>query len=118
MNLVQDAIQIIMSLALIVGGVIIVWSLLRMHRDPDMPNLMDLLTTTDKRGNTRLDARKCWEAGAFMASTWGFFFMMGAGKMTEWYFMAYMGTWVGARFLRDREQRLDPSKQQQKGTTP
>ena len=104
--MVEIIIQIVMSMILLIGGVTIGVSLLRMHRDPDAPNLMDLITSTDRTGRTRLDPRKCFEAGAFLSSTWAFVFLTASGKLTEFFFIGYMSAWVGARFLRDREQRL------------
>jgi hypothetical protein len=68
----------------------------------------DLLTST-KDGVIRFDARKCWEAGAFVVSTVAFVVLTWRNGLTEWFFIGYMGTWVGARFLRDREQRLNAS---------
>lgn len=65
----------------------------------------DFITST-KGGVIRFDARKTWEAGAFLVSTWAFVQFTLAGNLTEVFLFAYMGTWVGARFLRDREQRL------------
>jgi hypothetical protein len=65
----------------------------------------DYLTST-RDAKVRFDARKTWEAGAFIVSTFAFVWLVYSDKLTEWFFIGYMGTWVGARFLRDREQRL------------
>lgn len=73
----------------------------------DHPDLMDLLTATDKTGKTRYDARKCFECGAFAVSTWAFVYITTTNHLTEWFFMGYMTAWVGARWLRDREKRLE-----------
>lgn len=66
----------------------------------------DYITST-KDGKVRFDPRKTWEAGAFLVSTAAFAWLAYHDKLTEWFFVGYMGTWVGARFLRDREQRLN-----------
>lgn len=66
----------------------------------------DYVTSTPKDGKTRFDARKTWEAGAFLVSTVAFAWLVYSDRLTEWFFVGYMGTWVGARWLRDREQRL------------
>lgn len=67
----------------------------------------DYITSTDKQGNTRFDPRKTFEFGAFWVSTvWGSV-MVYQEKFTEWFFVGYMSAWVAARFLRDREQRLN-----------
>lgn len=65
----------------------------------------DLVTST-REGVVRFDPRKTWEAGAFLVSTWAFVHLTLANNLNEIFLLAYMGTWVGARFLRDREQRL------------
>ena len=104
--MIDAIIQIAMGTVLICGTIAIGISLLRMHRDHNAPSLTDLLTATDKTGRTRFDARKCWEAGAFLASTWAFIFVTAQGKMTETFFLAYAGVWTIARTMRDREQRL------------
>ena len=67
----------------------------------------DYITATSKDGVTRFDARKTWEAGAFLVSTWAFIQLTLTNNLTEVFLGAYMVTWVGARFLRDREQRLN-----------
>jgi hypothetical protein len=67
----------------------------------------DYITSTGKDGVVRFDSRKTWEAGAFLVSTFAFAWQTYTGQLTEFFFIGYMGTWVGARFLRDREQRLN-----------
>ena len=104
--MIEVIIQIVMSTVLLCACIGIGVSLLKMHRDPAQPNLTDLITSTDKTGKVRYDARKCFEAGAFLTSTWGFVFLTASFKLTEFFFIGYMSAWVGARFLRDREQRL------------
>jgi hypothetical protein len=99
-----------MSTVLLCGAIGIGVSLLRMHKDKELPSLSDLITATDKKGKARLDARKCFEAGCFLASTWAFVFLTASGKLTEFFFVGYMGSWVGARYLRDREKRLSVGK--------
>ena len=100
------AMMVILALLCILAG----YSLYKVDADEKKPTLLDLLTSTDKKGIQRFDARKCFEAGAFGVSTWGFVFITLADKMTEFYMLSYMGAWVGARFLRDREKRLELTK--------
>lgn len=104
--MIEAIVQIAMGTILLCGTIAIGVSLLKMHRDPNAPNLKDLITATDKGGQVRLDARKCFEAGCFLTSTWGFVYLVTANRFTEWYFSMYMLSWVGARYLRDREKRL------------
>ena len=104
--MMEFIVQIIMSMVLLIFGVVIGVSLLRMHRDKSQPTLLDLITATDRKGKTRLDARKCFEAGSFLLSTWVVVYLTSAGKLTVEYFTVFLGVWTTARFLRDREKRL------------
>lgn len=70
-------------------------------------NLWELVTATDKQGNHRTDSRKLFETGAFLVMTIGFAFLVVVGKLTEFYALIYVGTFVAARSMRDREQRLN-----------
>lgn len=42
----------------------------------------------------RLDEKKFTRFGAWIVSTWGFVYMVMDAKLTEWYFVGYMGVWV------------------------
>ena len=109
MSDLTDWMEVGMGLAFVVFVLFILGSLWRVHRDKssDKPSLLDLLTATDKAGKVRFDARKCYEAGAFFASSWAFVYLVVTKGLTEWFFIGYMASWVTARFLRDREQRLN-----------
>ena len=104
--MIDFIVQIVMSMVLLIFGVAVGISLLRMHGDPKQPTLLDLITATDKKGKTRLDARKCFEAGSFLLSTWVIVFLTSSGKLTYEFFVVYLGVWTTARYLRDREKRL------------
>lgn len=67
----------------------------------DRINIWELFTATDKAGICRTDGRKLFEAGAFIVMTVSFYFLTITGKMTEWYALIYVGSWVGARAWRD-----------------
>lgn len=69
-------------------------------------NLWDTVTTT-KDGQIRTDARKLFEAGAFVVMTIGFSYLVVQDKLTEAYAAIYVGAFVTARIFRDREQRLN-----------
>lgn len=99
-------IQAVMSMVLLIGGAIVGVTMIRMHRDRNMPSMFDLITATDRYRKVRLDARKCFEAGSFLLSTWIMVFLTSAGKLTVEYFVAYLSVWTAARWLRDREKRL------------
>lgn len=85
---------------------IAVLCLYRGHRNRDV-DLWDVIRATGKEGKVYTDPRKLFEAGAFVVSTVGFAHMTIQGKLTEWYVMTYLGAFVTAKFLRDREQRLN-----------
>lgn len=79
--------------------------LYRGHRDEHI-NLWDCIRA-GKDGQTFTDPRKLYEAGAFVVMTIGFAYLTLLDKMTEVYAAIYVGAWVAARSLRDREQRLN-----------
>ena len=108
METLKDWLEAGMIVAFILFIAFAAVSLYRVHKDKSAgsPNLLDLLTATDKKDNVRFDARKCWEAGAFFTSSWVFIYLTITGKLTEWFFIGYMAAWVVARAMRDREHRL------------
>lgn len=42
----------------------------------------------------RLNERKLSRFGAWIISTWGFMYLILNNKLSEWYFVGYMGAWV------------------------
>ena len=70
-------------------------------------NLWDIVTSTDRQGLTLTDGRKLFEVGVFVVMTVGFSYLLLIGKMSEFYAGIYVGSFIGARALRDREQRLN-----------
>ena len=85
---------------------IVILCLYRGHRGGDI-NLWDCVRTTTKDGKLITDARKLWEAGAFVVMTVGFAYLVVQGRLTEFYAGIYVAAFVAARSLRDREQRLN-----------
>ena len=78
-----------MILAVIVCFAVIL--LMVWHRDSNSRiDLTDLLCR-----DGRLDEKKLTRLGAWIVSTWGFVYLVLAGKFTEWYFTGYMAIWVG-----------------------
>lgn len=67
----------------------------------------DYITSTGKDGKVRFDGRKTFESGSFLASTAWCSVLLYQGKFTFEIFAAYLTTWAAARWLRDREQRLN-----------
>jgi hypothetical protein len=61
------------------------------HRDSR--SKIDLKDLICKDGH--LDEKKFTRFGAWIVSTWGFVYMILDAKFTEWYFVGYMGMWVG-----------------------
>lgn len=52
-------------------------------------SLVDLVTVDGK-----LNDRKLQRFGAWIVSTWGFIYLITIDKLSEWYFIGYMGAWV------------------------
>ena len=64
--------------------------LIRLNNDrKSMVYLIDLVTT-----NGILNERKLTRFFTWMVSTWGFIYLLADDKLTEWYFIGYMGAWV------------------------
>ena len=96
-------------MALLLAGFIVVIgvSLYRVNTTPGPPELLDLVTATDKCGQIRFDARKCFECGAFFVSTWIVVYLTLTGKLTEWAYGGYMAAWVVSRYLGDKARIMD-----------
>lgn len=64
--------------------------------------LLDLVTTAGI-----LNERKLTRFFTWLVSTWGFIYLIADDKLTEWYFIGYMGAWVAnaliGKTLTDRE---------------
>ncbi len=73
-------------------------------------NLIDCLTSTDKKGVCRTNPRKLIEFCTWYVLTLGFVYIVVNDKITEYYIMAYIGGATLTRFLGDREQRLQKDK--------
>lgn len=78
-------------------------------------NLVDLIAI-----NGRLNERKVTRFGAWIVSTWGFVYLISLDKLTEWYFIGYMGAWVAnaliGKVIKDRDGEETPTiKEQQNG---
>lgn len=71
-------------------------------------NLVECVTATDRTGTVRTDARKLIEFATWYCLTLGFVYIVVHGKLTEWYVVAYIGGSATIRYLRDREQRMQP----------
>lgn len=89
--------------------------LARGHRSGDI-NLWHVITT-EKNGKVFTDGRKLFEAGAFFATFVTFYYFTVTDTMTEWYVLIFLGAWTGARWLRDREQRLNKKTGAADGTS-
>lgn len=97
-------------LAVLMTAVLCLW---RGHRTERI-DLWDTIRT--KKGDaTYTDPRKLFEVGAFVVMSCGFSYMVIQGKLTEWYAGIYVAAFVTARYLRDREQRLNKALDVQAG---
>lgn len=93
MNLDWTAInkmQVGMGLLLTVAVIFSLLLLVIWHRNSH--NRLDLKDLVCKDG--AIDEKKFTRFGAWIVSTWGFVYMVMDAKLTEWYFVGYMGVWV------------------------
>lgn len=81
-------------------------------------NLWELVTATAKDGKVRTDGRKLYECGAFLVMTLAFAYWAVIDRLTEWYALLYVGAWVAARSMRDREKRLNTKPDDTEATLP
>lgn len=88
-------------------GVVLMFAVLWYLHLSGRINLIDCITSTDKQGCTRTDPRKLIEFATWYALTLTLVYIVVQDKLTEWFIMAYIGGATTARFLRDREQRLN-----------
>ncbi len=65
-------------------------------KHPDF-TLTDLLTGD----NGRVSLRKFGALIALFSSTWGFVTLVEQGKLSEWYFTAYIGVWAAQKVASD-----------------
>ena len=86
--------------------IIVVLCMYRGQRERNI-NLWDCVRATTKDGKIVTDARKLFEAGAFVVMTVAFSYLVVQDKLTEFYAAIYVSAFVAARSLRDREQRLN-----------
>jgi Na+/H+ antiporter NhaD/arsenite permease-like protein len=82
----NDVLWIILALIVLVGVVY----LYNKDRDKNSDiDFTDLITV-----NGKLNDRKLARFGAWIVSTWGFVYLISHDKLSEWYFIGYMGAWV------------------------
>lgn len=101
--------QLTMQLLLGVLLVIIVWVMVTLHRNPhDSFDMKDLVGH-----NGKLDEKKFTRFGAWVVSTWGFVYLIVNDKLSEWYFIGYMGAWVANvildKFANGKQQQINTS---------
>jgi hypothetical protein len=67
-----------------------IYALWRLNQDNKSTiSIIDLVAI-----NGRLNERKFSRFGAWIVSTWGFVYLIANDKLSEWYFVGYMGAWV------------------------
>jgi len=76
---------ILLLFGLVVATTVLVW----LHNRREAFDLANLICTDGK-----INDKKFTRMGAFLVSTWGFYVLTAEAKMTEWYFVGYMGVWV------------------------
>ena len=75
-------------------ALVLLWKWQRSHPEFD---LADLITGD----NGRVSATKFAQIGSWVVATWGFVTMVQQGKLSEWYFAAYMAASFGTRIAKD-----------------
>ena len=83
--------QVLLALML----VIVVWTMIVLHRNPN--DSFDMKDLVGREG--KLDEKKFTRFGAWVVSTWGFVYLIVNDKLSEWYFIGYMGAWVANAIL-------------------
>ena len=78
----------------------------RLNKD----NTSTILLTDLVTDNGRLHERKFSRFGAWVVSTWGFVYLIVDGKLTEWYFLGYMGSWVANALIGKAIAARTPTK--------
>lgn len=84
----------------ILAGIMIfcVIAMSRLNADERSPiNVLDLITTDGK-----LDEPKTVRFFTWVVSTWGFIYLIADHKLTEWYFIGYMGAWVANALIDNK----------------
>ena len=81
-----------LSILLVCVLIIYVWN----KAEDNTFRLIDALLGPDGK----LSIYKLGQAVALVVSTWGFVILTQQGKLTEWYFSAYMGIWVTAGVVK------------------
>lgn len=84
---------------------IVVWCLYRGHRGGKI-DLWDTVRS-GRDGKVFTDGTKLFLAGAFVVMTTGFAYLVLLDKLSEPYALVYVATFAGAKWARDREQRLN-----------
>lgn len=80
------------AVLLVFIGVLALWHI----KHPDF-TLTDLLTGD----NGKVSLRKFGAMVALYSSTWGFVTLVEQGKLSEWYFTAYIGVWAAQKVVSD-----------------
>lgn len=86
----DDFISTFLILLLFILSYSIIHWLYKLNKDPrNTICFVDLISV-----GGRLNERKVSRFGAWLISTWGFMYLILNGKLSEWYFVGYMGAWV------------------------
>jgi hypothetical protein len=85
------------NLSLSIGAIAVLLLLWQWQRTHPAFDLSDLITGE----NGKVSATKFAQTTALVVSTWGFVTLVQQGKLTEWYFGAYMLAFLGTRIAKD-----------------
>ena len=86
----DDFMSVLLIFLLFVFGYNILHWLWKLNRDKNNTiYFVDLISV-----GGRLNERKLCRFGAWLLSTWGFMYLILNNRLSEWYFVGYMGAWV------------------------
>lgn len=87
----------LVELSFVVISIIAAVIIYRWHNSPaNTFDLVDALLGADGK----VSLFKISQAVALSVSTWGFVILIQQGKLTEWYFTAYMSVWATASVVK------------------
>lgn len=86
-------VELFFGIFLVLGGVWLIYLVYRFHTSPTTKfDVEDLVLGPDDKASIT----KFAQLGAFFLSSWGFVYLTMDDKLTEWYYLTYMGVWGGS----------------------
>lgn len=79
----------------LIGAILILYTFWKVQRGDNRIDFKDILIGDDGKAS----GSKIMQLGAFLASTWGFIYIIVHNTLTEWYFTSFMVAWSGSQLL-------------------